>query len=89
MLDFSRPGKPTDNRIIDVFNSKLRAQRLNTYQFMSLADAREKLENWRRYYNDDRPQSAIGYNVPIAMQAPDGVTSRHLESAVKAQLPAV
>jgi putative transposase len=42
---------------------------------MSLADAREKLEDWRTHYNEDRPHSAIGYNVPIAMQYPDGVTS--------------
>jgi putative transposase len=45
------------------------------YWFMSLADAREKLEVWRRHYNEDRPHSAIGYNVPIAMHYPDGVTS--------------
>ena len=43
--------------------------------FLSLADAREKLEDWRRHYNEDRPHSAIGYNVPIALHYPDGVTS--------------
>ena len=48
---------------------------LNAHWFMSLADAREKLEDWRRHYNEDRPHSAIGYNVPIAMHYPDGVTS--------------
>jgi len=74
-LDFSRPGKPTDNGFIEAFNSKLRAECLNAHWFMSLADAREKLENWRRHYNEDRPHSAIGYNVPIAMHYPDGVTS--------------
>jgi len=42
---------------------------------MNLADAREKLEGWLRRYNEDRPHSAIGYNVPIAMHYPDGVTS--------------
>ena len=26
MLDFSRPGKPTDNGFIEAFNSKLRAE---------------------------------------------------------------
>ncbi|WP_240484774.1 transposase, partial [Pseudoponticoccus marisrubri] len=41
----------------------------------SLADAQEKLEDWRRHYNEDRPHSAIGYNVPIAMHYPDDVTS--------------
>ena len=74
-LDFSRPGKPTDNGLIEAFNGKLRAECLNAHWFMSLADAREKLEDWRRHYNEDRPHSAIGYNVPIAMHYPDGVTS--------------
>lgn len=75
ILDFSRPGKPTDNGFIEAFNSKLRAECLNAHWFMSLADAREKLEDWRRHYNEDRPHSAIGYNVPIAMHFPDGAAS--------------
>lgn len=74
-LDFSRPGKPTDNGFIEAFNSKLRSECLNTHWFMSLADAHEKLETWRRHYNEDRPHSAIGYNVPKALHYPDGVTS--------------
>jgi len=48
-LDFSRPGKPTDNGFIEAFNSKLRAECLNANWFMTLADAREKLEDWRRH----------------------------------------
>ena len=74
-LDFSRPGKPTDNGFIEAFNSKLRSECLNAHWFMSLADAAEKLEDWRRHYNDDRPHSAIGYNVPSALHFPGGVTS--------------
>lgn len=74
-LDFSRPGKPTDNGFIEAFNNKLRSECLNAHWFMSLADAREKLEDWRRHYNEDRPPSAIGCNVPIAMHYSDGVTS--------------
>jgi putative transposase len=49
-LDFSRPGKPTDNAFIEAFNSKLRAECLNAHWFMSLEDAQEKLEDWRKYY---------------------------------------
>lgn len=74
-LEFSRPGKPTDNGFIEAFNSKLRAECLNAHWFMSLADAAKKLEDWRRHYNDDRPHSAIGYNVPSALHFPDGATS--------------
>ena len=64
-LDFSRPGKPTDNAFIEAFNSKFRSECLNAHWFMTLADAREKMETWRRFYNEDRPHSSIGYNVPI------------------------
>ncbi|OWU70633.1 integrase core domain-containing protein, partial [Phaeobacter sp. 22II1-1F12B] len=74
-LDFLRPGKPTDNGFIAAFNSKLRSECLNAHWFMSLVDAREKLEAWHRHYNEDRPHSAIGYNVPIAMHYPDDATS--------------
>ncbi len=74
-LDFSRPGKPTDNGFIEAFNSKLRSECLNANWFMTLADAREKLEDWRRHYNEDRPHSAIGYNVPIALHNPGGAAS--------------
>ena len=47
-LDFSRPGKPTDNAFIEAFNGRFRAECLNAHWFLSLADAREKLEAWRR-----------------------------------------
>jgi putative transposase len=43
-LDFSKPGKPTDNAYIDSFNGSFRAECLNTHWFMSLDDARLKME---------------------------------------------
>jgi putative transposase len=73
-LDFSRPGKPTDNAFIEAFNSKLRAECLNAHWFMSLADAHEKLEDWRRYYNEDRPHSGIGQIPPILLHHPGGAS---------------
>ncbi len=73
-LDFSRPGKPTDNAFIEAFNSKLRAECLNAHWFMSLEDARQKLEDWRRYYNEDRPHSGIGQIPPILLHNPGGVS---------------
>jgi putative transposase len=68
VLDFSRPGKPTDNAFIESFNGKFRAECLNTHWFMSLEDCRQKLEDWRRDYNEVRPHSAIGNNTPISLQ---------------------
>ena len=63
-LDFSRPGKPTDNPFIEAFNGRFRAECLNSHWFMSLEDAAEKLEAWHRDYNEERPHSAIGHKVP-------------------------
>jgi len=74
-LDFSRPGKPTDNAFIEAFNGRLRAECLNTHWFLSLADAREKLECWRRDYNEVRPHGAIGNKPPAALLDCVGATS--------------
>ena len=59
-LEFSRPGKPTDNAFIESLNGKFRAECLNTHWFLSLDEARGKCEAWRRDYNEVRPHSAIG-----------------------------
>ena len=59
-LDFGRPGKPTDNASIEAFNGRFRQECLNENWFLSLEDAEEKVESWRRYYNGERPHSALG-----------------------------
>ena len=38
-------------------------------------DAAEKLEAWRRSYNEERPHVAIGNKVPIMLTKSGGVTS--------------
>jgi putative transposase len=74
-LDFSRPGKPTDNAFIEAFNSRFRAEYLNAHWFLSLADAREKMEDRRKYYNEVRPHGAIGQMPRTMLQNHDGATS--------------
>ncbi len=59
-MDFIRPGKPTDNAFIEAFNGRLRQECLNETWFLSLEDAREKVEGWRQHYNRERPHSAVG-----------------------------
>jgi putative transposase len=71
-LDFSRPGKPTDNAYIESFNGKFRTECLNTNWFLSLDEAREKCEAWRRDYNDVRPHSSIGVKTPRELHPPPG-----------------
>jgi putative transposase len=63
-LDFSRPGKPTDNAKVESFNGRLRQECLNAHWFLSLEDARRKIDEWRQYYNETRPHSALQWATP-------------------------
>src|SRR5690242_18376661 len=56
-LDFSRPGKPTDNAKVESFNGRFRSECLNAHWCLSLDDAKRKIETWREYYNEVRPHS--------------------------------
>ena len=64
-LDFSRPGKPTDNAFIESFNGKFRQECLNQHWFLSLDDAQDVIEAWREDYNQHRPHSALGDRSPV------------------------
>ena len=59
-LDFSRPGKPTDNPFIESFNGSFRDECLNANWFFSLEDAQEKFDIWKEDYNNYRPHSSLG-----------------------------
>lgn len=63
-LDFIRPGKPVENAYIESFNGRLRDECLNDQIFMTLEDAREKLEAWRVDYNTCRPHGSLGNLTP-------------------------
>lgn len=64
LLDFSRPGKPTDNPFIESFNGSFRDECLNTNWFLSLDDTKEKIEAWRNDYNSFRPHSSLDNLTP-------------------------
>jgi putative transposase len=76
-IDFSRPGKPTDNAYIETFNGTLRAECLDTHWFGTLAEAKERIEAWRREYNESRPHRALGERTPKEF-ANEVAASRHL-----------
>ena len=48
-------------------NGKIRAECLNRHWVMSLEDAAEKSEAWRRDYNEERPHGAIGHKAPAEL----------------------
>jgi putative transposase len=73
VLDFTTPGKPTENGHIESFNGKFRDECLSQHWFISLADARALIEQWRIDYNTVRPHSALANRTPTAFAQQHGV----------------
>jgi putative transposase len=63
-LDYSRPGRPTDNPFIEAFNGRLRAECLDQSWFASLEEAKDGLERFRREHNTERPHTALDMKMP-------------------------
>lgn len=63
-MDYSRPGKPTDNPFVESFNGSFRDECLNAHWFLSLEDAANKIEAWRIEYNHFRPHSSLNDMTP-------------------------
>jgi putative transposase len=63
-LDFSRPGKPTDNAFAESFIGSFRDECLNANWFLSIEDAGMKIEQWRKDYNEFRPHSSLDNLTP-------------------------
>ena len=63
-INFSRPGKPTDNAYIETFNKTLRTECLDIHWFGPVEEAGETLEAWRKEYNESRPHRALGERTP-------------------------
>jgi putative transposase len=79
-LDFSRPGKPTDNAFIESFNGSFRDECLNVNWFMSLEDAQSKFNHYLEEFNTFRPHSSLNDLTPCEYknqqtQSPDFSTS--------------
>jgi len=69
ILDYSRPGKPTDNPFIESFNGSFRDECLNVNWFLSLDDAYEKTNHWVHEYNYFRPHSSLNGLTPADVVA--------------------
>jgi len=63
-IDFSRPGKPTDNAYCESFNGTFRAECLDTNWFAWLLEAKQIIEAWRQEYNVSRHHRALKDKTP-------------------------
>ena len=68
---FIEPGSPWENGYVESFNGKFRDEFLNRELLDTLLEAKVLTERWRRYYNEDRPHSSLGYRAP-APEAREG-----------------
>lgn len=75
-LHFIDLGKPVQIAFIESFNGRFRDECLNQHWFLSLAQARSIVEDWRLDYNRARPHSSLGYLTPdeFATQARSTMT---------------
>ena len=62
---FIDPGCPWQNPFVESFHSTLRRDHLDVELFCNLADAQLKTAVYRRYYNEVRPHSSLGFRPPV------------------------
>jgi putative transposase len=68
-LDFSRPGKPTDNAGIESFHNAFRRECLTQHYFLSIIEAKARLDTDRAEYNNFRPHSSLANQPPAHFRA--------------------
>jgi len=62
-------ASPWENAYVESFNGKLRDELLNGELFLSLAEARYVIDEWRLDYNHRRPHSSLDWQTPAAFAA--------------------
>lgn len=65
---FITPGSPWQNGFVESFNGKLRDELLNREWFRSRMEAKVLIEQWRLFYNEQRPHSAHRYQPPASVR---------------------
>jgi len=63
-LVWIQPGSPWQNGFAERFIGTLRSECLSAERFVTLAEAQVNLGAWRRFYNESRPHSSLGYSSP-------------------------
>jgi putative transposase len=61
---YIEPGKPWQNGFAESFHSRLRDEFLDGEVFLSMLEAQVRLSIWRRYWNEERLHSSLGYLTP-------------------------
>ena len=63
--EYTQPGKPTQNSLIERFNRTFRQDVLDGYIFDNLSEIRKYADAWAWMYNNVRPHSSLGHLTPV------------------------
>lgn len=66
---YIEPGKPWQNGFAESFHSRLRDEFMDGEVFYGVKDAQVRLSGWRRYFNEERLHSSLGYLTPVEFAA--------------------
>jgi len=58
------PGQPFNNGHIESYQGTMRDELLQREEFETLKEAQQKIKDWVRRYNTERPHSSLGYKTP-------------------------
>lgn len=57
---YIQPGKPNQNAYVERFNRTVRHEWLDLHEFDSIQQAQLLATHWLWFYNNERPNSALG-----------------------------
>lgn len=63
---YIEPGCPWQNGYAESFNGRFRRECLNRELIYTLSEGRVVFEDWRNYYNTERPHRSLGLQTPAA-----------------------
>ena len=69
---YIQPGKPTQNSYVERFNESYRKAILDAYIFRTVEKVRQMTEQWKRYYNYERPHESLDNMTPMEYRKKKG-----------------